>query len=174
MSDSVIEIGNPLLERWRKNARDLNRKHTASYVMFKRRSDFALFLTIALSLGVGCLNLIYGIGQTLGPATVPAVISGCLSLFSGSVAAISSGFEWQIKSVRHEDYSSRYAEVVRDINTEYTLRHLHDAEYASEGDFIRHMSTEMNRLEENAPMIPRTIEKTFCENSGGGPVPPAH
>jgi hypothetical protein len=159
MSDSVIEIDNPLLEKWRKNAKDLIRMHGTSYVMFKRRSEFAMFLTIALSFCVGCLNLTYGIGQSLGPAGIPAVVSGCLSLFGGSVTALSSGLEWSVKAARHDDYSSRYAEVVRRINTEYTLRHLQDAEYASEGDFIRHMSTEMNRLEENAPMIPWSVEK---------------
>jgi hypothetical protein len=84
-----------------------------------------------------------------------------LSLLRGSVSALSSGLEWPSKAERHDNYASRNGEVVRDINTEYTLRHLHDAEYASEGDFIRHMSTEMNRLEESAPNIPGSIEKSF-------------
>jgi hypothetical protein len=77
------------------------------------------------------------------------------------VAAVNRGLEWENKSERHNNFASRYGEVVRDINTECTLRHLHDAEYASEGDFIRHMGTEMNRLEENAPNIPGCIEKSY-------------
>jgi hypothetical protein len=81
-------------------------------------------------------------------------------LLSGSVTLVNRGLEWPNKAERRNDYASRYGEVVRDIETECTLRHLQDAEYASEADFIRQMSTEMKRLEESAPTIPRCIEKS--------------
>jgi hypothetical protein len=80
---------------------------------------------------------------------------------SGFVAAVNRGFKWPSKAERHDDYASRFVEVVRDINTECTLRHMQDAEYASERDFICFMSTEMNRLEENAPNISGCIEKSY-------------
>jgi hypothetical protein len=78
------------------------------------------------------------------------------------VSALSSGLEWPNKADRHDHYALRFGEVVRDINTKCILRRLQDAEYASEGDFIRHMSTYMNRLEESAPHIPQFIEKSYA------------
>lgn len=162
-SESALPVGNPLLERWRTHAKRLKRLHTASYALFKGRADLALYTSVALSLGVGCLNLTYGIGQPAASTGIPAIVSGCLSLLSGSVSALNSGLAWPNKAERHNDYAARYSEVVREINTECTLRHLHDGEYASECDFIRHMSTEMNRLEENAPNIPRSVEKSLAE-----------
>jgi hypothetical protein len=119
-----------------------------------------LFATAALSLGVGCLNVTNGIGKPTTSAGTPAIVSGCMSLLSGSATVVNRGLEWPKKAERHNDYASRYGEVVRDINTECTLRHLQDDEYAREGDFIRHMSTEMNRLEANAPDILRCIDKS--------------
>jgi hypothetical protein len=153
-SDTAVRIDNPLLEKWRAHAKKLKRLHEESYSFFKGRADISLFATVALSLGVGCLNLTYGIGQPSATTGVPAIVSGCLSLLSGSVAAVNWGLEWPNKAERHNDYSSRFGEVVRDINTECTLRLLNNAEYMSEGDFIRHTSNVMSRLEENAPNIP--------------------
>jgi hypothetical protein len=40
---------------------------------------------------------------------------------------------------RRVRFASRFGEVVRDIDTECSLRHMQDAEYASDGDFLRHM-----------------------------------
>ena len=160
-SDIAVQVDNPLLEKWRTHAKRFKRMHQAAHSLFKGRADLSLFTTVALSLGVGCLNLTYGIGQPSATTGVPAIVSGCLSLLSGSVTALNSGVEWPNKAERHDNYASRFGEVVRDINTECTLRRLQDAEYASEGDFIRHMSTEMNRLEENAPNIPGCIEKSY-------------
>ena len=160
-SDTAVRIDNPLLEKWRTHAKKLKRLHEDSYCFFKGRADMALFTTVALSLGVGCLNLTYGIGQPSATTGVPAIVSGCLSLLSGSVAAVNRGLEWPNKAERHNDYSSRFGEVVRDINTECTLRLLNNAEYTSEGDFIRHTSNVMSRLEENAPNIPGCIENSY-------------
>jgi hypothetical protein len=131
------------------------------FLFFNGRADMALFTTVALSLGVGCLNLTYGIGQPSATTGIPAIVSGCLSLLSGSVAAVNRGLEWPNKAERHNDYSSRFGDVVWDINTECTLRHLNDADYNSEGGFIRHTSNVMSRLEENAPNIPGCIEKCY-------------
>jgi hypothetical protein len=118
----------------------------------------SLFTTVALSLGVGCLNLTCGIGQPSATTGVPAIASGCVSLLSESVSALSNGLEWPNKAERYDNCASRFGELIRDINIGCILRHMQNAEYASEGDFIRHMSTEMNRLRENAPNIPGFIE----------------
>jgi hypothetical protein len=158
-SEAAVHIENPLLEKWRAHAKKFKRLHGASNSFFKGSADMALFTTVAVSLGVGCLNLAYGIGQPSSTAGIPAIVSGCLSLLIGSVAAVNRGLEWPSKAERHNDYSSRFVEVVRDINTECTLRHLNNAKHTSEGDFIRHTSNVMSRLEENAPNIPECIEK---------------
>jgi hypothetical protein len=140
-SDIAVQVDNPLLEKWRTHAKKLKRMHQAAHSLFKGRADMPLFTTVALVLGVGCLNLSYGIGQPSATTGSPAIVSGGLSLLSGSVSALNSGLEWPNKAERHDNYASRFGEVVRDINTECTSRHLQDAEYASEGGFFRHMST---------------------------------
>jgi hypothetical protein len=91
-----------------------------------------------------------------------------VSLLSELVSALSSGLEWPNKAERHDNYASWLGEVVRVINTECTLRHMQNAEYASEGDFIRHMSAEMNRLRENAPNIHGFIEKSYSNPKMSG------
>jgi hypothetical protein len=87
-SEAAVQIENTLLEKWRAHAKKPKRLHGDSYSFFKGRADMALFTTVALSLGVGCLNLTYGIGQPSATTGVPAIVSGCLSLLSGSVAAV--------------------------------------------------------------------------------------
>jgi hypothetical protein len=159
-SDTAVPVENPLLEKWRTHAKRAKRMHGAAATLFKARADMALYSTLFLSLGVGCLNLTFGIGRAEAATGVPAIVSGCLSLLSGSVTALNSGLQLPIKAERHDHSNSRFGEVVRDINTECSLRHLHDAEYASEGDFLRHISSEMSRLEESAPNIPRAIENS--------------
>jgi hypothetical protein len=84
---------------------------------------------------------------------MPAIVSGCLSLLSGSVATVNHRLEWPNKAERQNDFASRLGEVVRGINTECTLGHLNGAKNTSKGDFICHTS----RLEENAPNIPECI-----------------
>jgi hypothetical protein len=49
-----------------------------------------LYTTVFLSLGVGCLNLTFGIGR---PTVMHSIVSGCMSLLIGSVAALNSGLE---------------------------------------------------------------------------------
>jgi hypothetical protein len=138
----------------------VKRIHGAAYAIYKGRADAALYTTVFLSLGVGSLNLTFGIGRPETATALPAIVSSCLSRLSGSVTALSGGLEWVNKAERQDAFASRFGEVVCDIKTECSLRHLHDADYASEGDFFRHMSTEMSRLEESAPNIPRAIENS--------------
>jgi hypothetical protein len=57
--------------------------HGDAAALFKWRVDMAHFSTVFLSLGVGCLNLTFGIGRTETATGVPAIQSGCISLFSG-------------------------------------------------------------------------------------------
>jgi hypothetical protein len=160
MSDShtAVPVENPLLDRWQAHAKRLKRMHGAATAFFKRRADAALFTTVFLSFGVGCLNLTFGIGCPEAATGVPAIVSDCLLLLSGSRTALNNGPN---KAERHDDFESKYGGVVRDINTECTLGHMHDdAVYASEAEFIRHMSTVMNRLDESAPSITGSIEKS--------------
>jgi hypothetical protein len=163
MSDSVtaVVVEIPLLEKRRTHVKRVTRMHGVAHALYKRRAEIAPYTTVFLSLGVACLNPTFGIGRPAAATALPAIVSGCLSLLSGSVTALNNGFEWPNKAKRHYHFASRFKEVVRDISTwcslrhlhnaEYAsegdfLRHLHDAEYASDGDFLRHLSTEMSRL----------------------------
>jgi hypothetical protein len=75
--------------------------------------------------------------------------------------SLKSGLEWPNKAEQQDAYAARFGEVVRDMNTDCTLRHLYeDAVYVRASEFIRHMSHAMNRLEESAPNIPRAIENS--------------
>jgi hypothetical protein len=142
-------VENPLLEKWRAHAKRVKRMHGSAHALYKGRADMALCTTVFLSLGVGCLNLGFGIGR-------PAHHRERLSL---PTLELNNGLEWPNKAERHDHFASRFGEVVRDINKECLLCHLYDAEYASESNFLRHMSTEMSRLEESAPNIPYAIEQ---------------
>jgi hypothetical protein len=147
-SDTTVAVENPLLEKWHAQAKRRKRMHGSAAALFKRRADLALFSTVFLSLDVGCMNLTFGISRPEAATGVLAIVSGYLSMLSGSVKAPNSGLEWPNKAERHDECASRFGDVVRDISTDCTLRHLHDdAVYASEAKLIRHMSTEMNRLE---------------------------
>jgi hypothetical protein len=86
-----------------------------------------LFSTVALNLGVDCLNLTYGIGQPSATSGIPAIVSGRLFLLSGSVAAVSRGLEWPNKAEWHNEYISHFGEVFREIVTEWILHHPNDA-----------------------------------------------
>jgi hypothetical protein len=61
-SDIAVHVDNPLLEKRRTHAKIFKRMHQAAHSLFKGRADMFLFMTFALGLGVGCLNLSYGIG----------------------------------------------------------------------------------------------------------------
>jgi hypothetical protein len=88
----------------------------AAHSLFKGRVDMPLFMSVALSQGVGCLNLTFGIGQPSATTGVPAIVDGWLFLLNGSVSALSSGLEWPNKAERHDDYASRFGEVIGNIN----------------------------------------------------------
>jgi hypothetical protein len=74
-SEAAVQIENPLLEKWRAHANRLKRLQGASHSFFKGRADMPLFTTVALSLGVGCLNLTYIMGQPSAPTGIPAIVS---------------------------------------------------------------------------------------------------
>jgi hypothetical protein len=78
----------------------------------------ALLTTVALSLGVGCLNLTYGIGQSSAITGEHAIVSGYLSLLSGSVTAVNRGLERPNKVEQHNRFVSRYGDVCG-ISTRY-------------------------------------------------------
>lgn len=162
--DSVVEIENALLAKWRINSKIQKRLHHAAYGHFKWLADTATFTTVLLSLGVGCLNLVFGL--TTGPVNTPAVVSGCLSLLSGSIVGLANTMRWTEKHCLHDEYAARYSEVVRDINTESMLATL-DAGgvYANESEFIKHVSSLLDRLEQNAPSIPGAIERRSNQKS---------
>jgi hypothetical protein len=160
-SETAVAVENPVLEMRHAHANRLKRMHGGGEALFKGRADTVSFTTVFLALCVGYLNLTFGIGRPEAATSVSAIVSGCLSLVSRSVTVLNSGLERPNEAERHNDYASHFGEVVHDISTECTLRHLHNnAMHASEAHLIRHMPTEMNRLEESVPNIPRAVENS--------------
>jgi hypothetical protein len=102
--------------------------HGAAHALYTGRVDAALFTTVFLSPDMGCINLTFGIGRPEAATAMPGIVSNCLSLLSGSMTALNIGLEWANKAERHDHFASSFGEVVRDINTECSLRYLHDAD----------------------------------------------
>jgi hypothetical protein len=74
-NDTAVRIENPLLEKCPTHATGFKCLHVALCSLSKGRADMALFTKVALGLGVGCLNLTYGIGQPLDTTGVPAIVT---------------------------------------------------------------------------------------------------
>lgn len=154
----VVELDNALLTKWRYNANVQKTFHSRSYSYFKRLADATAVVSVSISLLVGCFNLAYGI---VGPteAESASVVSGCLSLCAGSIVGVANSLGWAEKSAQHNHYAARYGEISRDINTEAMLKRMDDGTFASEAEFIKHISAQLDRIEENAPTIPGVVER---------------
>ena len=162
MSD-VITIDNELLAKWRDVSRVNKRLHHRAWRQFKRYSDTTTVACIILSLGSAVVNLAYGLDGA--HVSAPQLASGCLALVVGSLTSLASSLDWRTKATLHEEYSARFSELVREINTEAVLsREFDDGVFRSTQEFIRHVSAELTRLEDHAPSIPN-LPPASRENS---------
>lgn len=156
-----IEIREPLLFKWRAIARSNKRLHEAARGYYKNLADYSIVSAVALGSAGGLLNILLGVIDTeLEPViNIGQVVLGATALLSAGIVSVSNQLAWPQKHQLHEEYTARYSEVVRMINSEETLSRLNDSSYASRGDFIRVVQTELDRIEDHAPPIPGFLEE---------------
>eukprot|EP00873_Tetraselmis_striata_P003585 jgi/Tetstr1/423849/TSEL_014475.t1 len=64
---------------------------------------------------------------------------------------------WSDRYAKHDELSTRYGELLREINTESFLTSAMDeGVFRDIPEFIRHVSSEITRLEDRAPQVPKT------------------
>ena len=161
MEATPIDIDEPLLTRWRNTARQNKRLHEAARSYHKTLSDNSLVSAVSLGVVGGILNICLGIvdNRYQSVINIGQVVLGSTSLVSAGIISISNQLGWPQKHQLHEEYSARYGELCRMINSEEILVRMHDSTYASRGDFIRTVKSELDRIEDHAPPIPASVEK---------------
>ena len=158
-----IEIREPLLYKWRNVARDNKRLHEAARAYYKSLADSSIITAVVIGSTGSLLNILLGVvpnstALSSSFVNVGQVVLGAAGLVSAGIVSIATQLGWTQKNQLHEEYTSRYSEVVRMINSEETLFRLNDSTYASRGDFIRHIQAELNRIEDHAPPVPASIQ----------------
>ena len=160
-SRESIEIQEPLLLKWRGIARSNKRLHEAARAHFKAYADTSLISAVVLGSAGGLMNILLGVIDTDFDMAINLgqVVLGVTGLVSAGIMSASKQLGWETKHQLHEEYTARYSEVVRMINSEETLTRLNDSSYASRGDFIKAVQNELDRIEDHAPPIPGFLEK---------------
>ena len=158
-SDS-IEIKEPLLLKWRTIARNNKRLHEAARSHYKSLADSSLLLSVVLGSTGGMMNVLLGVIDTDFKTVINTgqVVLGVTGLVATGVVSACKQLGWESKHHMHEEYTSRYSEVVRMINAEETLMKLNNSSYAKKGDFIKAIQNELDRIEDHAPPIPGFLE----------------
>ena len=156
-----IEIQEPLLLKWRGIARSNKRLHEAARSHFKSLADSSTISAVVLGSAGGLMNILLGVIDTQYDTAINIgqVVLGVTGLISAGIMSTSKQLGWETKHQMHEEYTARYSEVVRMINSEETLSRLNDSSYASRGDFIKAVQNELDRIEDHAPPIPGFLEE---------------
>ena len=143
-----------LLTRWKSISDNYKRLHEESYSYFFRLNNGLMIPIIALSTCSGGINVIFSFQET---TWYIQLITG---IFGFSVAMLSSVYnflnvpEYQEK---HDMYSVHFDQLSRTIDMELVLYASKSKTYASLPEFIKIVKTNMDRLIENAPPIPKHI-----------------
>lgn len=157
-----IDIEEPLFTKWRDIARSNKRLHEASRAHYKRLADTSAIASIVLGIVGGLLNVVLGVIDTplvAGSAVnIGQIVLGATGLVSTGILSVSKQLGWEQKHHLHEEYTARYSELARMINSESVLIRYRDGTYASVGDLIRALKSELDRIEDHAPPIPGFLE----------------
>lgn len=169
MSDRRVSIPleEPLLSKWRTVARESKRLHDAARSHFKKKADASLISAVVLGSAGGLMNILLGVIDPTFESVIniSQIVLGACSVMSVGIMSTSKQLGWESKVNLHEEYSTRYSEIVRMINTEATLSRLNDSSFASTADFIKTIQAELDRIEDHAPPIPSWIEeKLGCKS----------
>ena len=156
-SRESIEIEDPLLRKWRNIARVNKKLHEGARGYFKNLADLSVISAVLLGSTGGLINIMLGIldESRFGLAVdVGQIVLGATSLVSAGIISCSKQLGWETKHQLHEEYSARYNEVVRMINTECALVRIESPTFASMADFIKEVHNEITRIEDHAPPVP--------------------
>ena len=82
--------------------------------------------------------------------------------------SVSKQLGWDSRAHMHAEYAGHHGELARLITAERALARLNDSTFASVGELIKKVQSELDRLEDGAPPIPGFIEKRL-----GARVPPS-
>ena len=151
-----------LLTRWKSISDNYKHLHEESYSYFFRLNNGLMIPIIALSTCSGGINVIFSFQET---TWYIQLITG---IFGFSVAMLSSVYnflnvpEYQEK---HDMYSVHFDQLSRTIDMELVLYASKSKTYASLPEFIKIVKTNMDRLIENAPPIPKHILDKLMINS---------
>lgn len=168
-----IEVSEPLLREWGNIARHNKALHEAARAHFSGRSDASLILAVVLGSAGGLINILLGAVSPEyaagGAVNVSQVALGFASVVSAAIISASKQLGWETKAHQHGEYASHYGELARLINSERTLALLDDSTFASVGDLIKKVQTELDKIEESAPPVPGFVEKMVVERAQSAP-----
>ncbi len=82
--------------------------------------------------------------------------------------SVSKQLGWDSRAHTHAEYAGHYSELARLITSERALDRLNDSTFASIGELIKKVQSELDRLVDGAPPMPDIIEKRL-----GARVPPS-
>lgn len=155
-----INIDEPLLLRWRDTARQKARLHERARAYYKNISDNGFIAAVLIGGTGGFMNIMLGFVEKRYESAnnYGQVLLGMTSLISAGLMSTSKHLGWETRTQCHEEYASRYSEIVRMINSEETLIRLNDSSYSSVPAFIRVVKNELDRVEDHEPPIPAFIE----------------
>ena len=155
-----LEIREPILLKWRSVAKSNKRLHEAARAYYKGLADSSMLSAVVLGSMGGALNIVLGLIEPdfHVAINIGQVVLGVSGLVSAGIVSTAKQLGWESKHQLHEEYTARYSEVVRMINTEEALMRLHDSSFASMADFIKTVQNELNRIEDHAPPIPGFLE----------------
>ena len=153
----IIELPSPILEKWSKTARSKKHLHAAAYEFYNFLSNITGTSTIAITTLSGMISIV--IASLGNDNSYAEVTTGSLSIFAGGLLAVSRSLGFERKAELHNEYSTRYAELVRDIHTEAALRAMGNGRYISDAESIKVLQCELDKLDDKAPHIPGFIEQ---------------
>ena len=150
-----MDIEEPLLLKWRASASKQQRLHDQARAHYKGMADTAAIAAIGLASVGGLMNIFLGLLESNHQAiNIAQIAIGATGVVSAGVMSTSNQLSWPQKAQNHEEYSARYSELVRMINTEEILVKLNTSSYASRGDFIKALKAEFDRIEDSSPPVP--------------------
>ena len=153
----IIELPSPILDKWSKTARKKKRMHAEAFEFFNFLSNLTGTSTIAITTISGMISIVIA---SLGNNNLYLeVTTGSLSIFAGGLLAVNRSLGFERKAELHNEYSTRYAELVRDIHTEAALRAIGNGRYISDAESIKVLQCELDKLDDKAPYIPAFIEQ---------------
>jgi hypothetical protein len=140
-----------LLKRFREDCKQRQLAHRKAFRTYKLLHHLCSTFGLGVSACSGVITVVLASTLVASPL---AIISGVTSIAVGSLLAVEKACGFQEKMILHEQHSALYSEVVRDIQTEHSLRLIGMSQYSNVGEFIKQISERLARLEINAPSDP--------------------